>query len=260
MLWINKKIFLYIFLLSVLLSPLLVFAQYGMEVTAKGTIISENFKGGSLQALLGSILGMFLAFVGILFFVLVVYAGITWMTSAGNEEKVNKSKSIIIAATIGMIITFGSYSLVKLLFFTVGDYTSAPTNTTGKKDNCCLTEYANGTKGTSFDQTSLGCRETACVGDTACKIIESRYVEKKDICNADLFKKPTTGCVARSSGQLAIICDTASTPEGCRNVDVCEYKNNKCVPKQNDEEFCNGQNSNNCLTFNNICKQKEPEN
>lgn len=52
-----------------------------------------------------------LGLVGTIFFVLVVYAGILWMTAQGDEEKVTKAKSIITAAVIGMIVTLSAYAI-----------------------------------------------------------------------------------------------------------------------------------------------------
>src|SRR3989338_8316995 len=41
--------------------------------------------------------------VGILFFILMVYAGINWMTARENQEKATKARNTIIAAAIGLV-------------------------------------------------------------------------------------------------------------------------------------------------------------
>ena len=48
---------------------------------------------------------------GIVFFVLIVYAGIIWMTSGGNEQKVTQAKQTISSATVGLAIVMISYGL-----------------------------------------------------------------------------------------------------------------------------------------------------
>lgn len=64
---------------------------------------------------IGQIIGAVLAFVGIIFFVLMIYAGLMWMTARGNEEQVTKAKNLIGAAVIGMIIVFAAYAITAFI-------------------------------------------------------------------------------------------------------------------------------------------------
>ena len=52
-----------------------------------------------------------LSFLGVLFLILMIYGGFLWMTARGNEEQVTKSKNLIIAAVIGLIIVLASYAI-----------------------------------------------------------------------------------------------------------------------------------------------------
>ena len=63
----------------------------------------------------GSILGMVLSVFGIVFFCLVVFSGIQWMTAGGNEEKVEKAKDRIIRAAIGFGVIMMAWALTKFL-------------------------------------------------------------------------------------------------------------------------------------------------
>lgn len=45
-----------------------------------------------------------LSFVGIVFFILVIYGGFLWMTAGGNEEQVGKAKKILTNATVGLAV------------------------------------------------------------------------------------------------------------------------------------------------------------
>jgi hypothetical protein len=75
-----------------------------------------------------------LSLLGLIFVVLIIYAGFLWMTAAGNEEKIKKSKDIMIAAVIGLAIVLSAYAITifvfdKLLFGTgvdggTGGYTT----------------------------------------------------------------------------------------------------------------------------------------
>lgn len=70
----------------------------------------------SLPALIGALIGVFLSLIGIIFMILIMYGGFTWMTSMGNETKVLKAKKILINSIIGVIIVISSYAITKFVF------------------------------------------------------------------------------------------------------------------------------------------------
>jgi len=57
----------------------------------------------------GTVIGIILSFVGTIFFILIVFAGFSWMTAGGNEEKVSKSIKSLTNAIIGLLITVAAY-------------------------------------------------------------------------------------------------------------------------------------------------------
>lgn len=90
----------------------------GLETTAgkvdafkAQTISPDTF----LSSKVGTIIGLILSFIGVLFLILMIYAGITWMTSEGNEQKITQAKGLIINAIIGIIIVFAAYALTTFL-------------------------------------------------------------------------------------------------------------------------------------------------
>lgn len=64
-----------------------------------------------LSETVSEIIRVLLGFLGIIFLALIVYAGFMWMTSAGNEERVAKSKRIMSAAVIGLAIVLSAYAI-----------------------------------------------------------------------------------------------------------------------------------------------------
>lgn len=68
----------------------------------------------------GIILGSLLAFLGIVFMVLMVMAGLRWMTARGNEQEVEKAKKTIEGAAIGLLIVVLAYALVSLASYIIG--------------------------------------------------------------------------------------------------------------------------------------------
>ena len=65
----------------------------------------------SLTQIIGTVVGIALGLLGVIFLVLMIFAGYNWMTAQGEEEKVTKAKSTIIRAIVGIIIVVGSYAI-----------------------------------------------------------------------------------------------------------------------------------------------------
>lgn len=65
----------------------------------------------SPTALVTLIISAVLSILGIVFLVLIIYGGFTWMTAAGNEKGVAKAKNILMRATIGLVIVLFSYAI-----------------------------------------------------------------------------------------------------------------------------------------------------
>lgn len=59
----------------------------------------------------GGLVGLILSFVGIIFLVLTIYAGILWMTAQGDSAQVTKAKDLLINALVGLIIITAAYSI-----------------------------------------------------------------------------------------------------------------------------------------------------
>lgn len=59
----------------------------------------------------GILVRTLLSFLGVLFLLLVIYAGFTWMTAAGNSEKVDKAKTMMGQATVGIALILVAYLL-----------------------------------------------------------------------------------------------------------------------------------------------------
>jgi len=57
------------------------------------------------------IVNALLGFLGIIAILVVLWGGLRWMISGGNEEKVGEAKKIITAGIIGLIIIFTAYAI-----------------------------------------------------------------------------------------------------------------------------------------------------
>jgi hypothetical protein len=79
--------------------------------------------GASVSETVSLIITIVLGLLGILFLVLMVYAGFLWMTAQGDEEKVAKATKMITAAVIGLIIIIAAYSITYFIFNSLNDAT-----------------------------------------------------------------------------------------------------------------------------------------
>lgn len=66
----------------------------------------------------------FMSLLGILFICFVVFAGFTWMTAGGDEEKIRKAKSTLVTGVIGITIIFAAYSIAQFIILAFGCATS----------------------------------------------------------------------------------------------------------------------------------------
>ncbi len=63
----------------------------------------------------------FLGLLGIIFIILIVYAGYIWMMAQGNEEDIEKAKKIIRNSIIGLIIIIAAYSITYFVFSSLAE-------------------------------------------------------------------------------------------------------------------------------------------
>ena len=76
----------------------------------------SNVSDSTISNTLAAIIKVFLGFLGIIFIILVIWAGYNWMTAGGNEEKVTKARTTIFRAVIGLIIIVSAYAITHFVF------------------------------------------------------------------------------------------------------------------------------------------------
>lgn len=116
---------LFFFLLNLaLFSPLVVSAQ-GLK-NASGQLGTAAKRAGTegtgdLDSVVGSGIRTALTLVGLIFLILMVYAGFLWMTARGDDAKIDKAKDIVSASLIGLIIVMGAYAITTLVISRFGN-------------------------------------------------------------------------------------------------------------------------------------------
>lgn len=101
-------------LLALLVLPYLVFAQDPALDRLKTVGPAGGYaeaKEDSVAKITGTVIRAFLSLLGVIFIILIVYAGYHWMTAAGDEQKVQKAKDTIQRAIIGLIIVLAAFAI-----------------------------------------------------------------------------------------------------------------------------------------------------
>ena len=106
------KIKHYLWLLLLLL-PTAVLAQLskstGLDAAADNTgLIRET----DTRKLIAGVINSLLAFLGMLFTILIIYGGFRWMLSRGNSQQIEEAKEVIKNSTIGLAVVVFSYVIV----------------------------------------------------------------------------------------------------------------------------------------------------
>ena len=127
MFWQNKKNLLIIFLIILSAIGLAAKAESN-SITANNAFgyffgsaqktaeqmgyVANTTDGTSLLLIkVAALIGCALRLVGVIFLILMVYGGITWMTASGNDKSVEKAKGTISRAAIGLIIVILAYAI-----------------------------------------------------------------------------------------------------------------------------------------------------
>lgn len=71
-------------------------------------------------ALIGNIVKTLMGIVGVVAVLMLVWGGIMYMTSAGNDEKIGTAKKIITGAIIGLAISILAYTVVDFVIKAIG--------------------------------------------------------------------------------------------------------------------------------------------
>jgi uncharacterized protein YggT (Ycf19 family) len=82
--------------------------------------------------IVGGIITSVLSLMGVIFLVLMIYAGFNWMTARGEEEKVTKAKDTLTRAIIGLIIVLAAYAIS---YFVVSSLSSKVLNSPSDNTN-----------------------------------------------------------------------------------------------------------------------------
>ena len=118
-----------IFALGVFLSAPEVLAQSPLgNLEAVGNELSGGGGTQDLTTTIANVINFVLGLLGIIALILVIYAGFLWMFAGGDSTKVDKAKSLLLNAVIGLAIILAAYSITTFVFEALGEATGVNLN------------------------------------------------------------------------------------------------------------------------------------
>ena len=114
---LKEKLISFAAVICLVLLPVAVGAQLnadntGLKRAQAGTGLPSGCENQGAECVVGIIsrvIGVALAFVSLILFVIFIYAGFLWMTSGGSEDNVKKAQTMIKNAVMGLVVITLSY-------------------------------------------------------------------------------------------------------------------------------------------------------
>ncbi len=116
-------------LVTLLIGPHHLFAQTTFSIESVGSQVGLG--NADLQKTVLNIIRWALGFVTLVAVAYMIYGGYLWLTAAGNEQRVEKAKQVILQAAIGLVIILLAWAIVLFVVKTA-------TNVTGNNNPPCV--------------------------------------------------------------------------------------------------------------------------
>lgn len=156
---------LLIFALFAAAEPSYAAGDFGLKAAAPEALRTQT----SVPKIIGNVINAALGLVGVVFLILMIYAGIRWMTARGKSEYAETAKDTITRAIIGLIIIAAAYAITSFVLNRV----------TGSVDT-------TGSAGSSAPPAPSCVVGTPCTSDTDCNGGQCGFpdaITKKRLCS-----------------------------------------------------------------------------
>ncbi len=214
--------------------------------------------GTNLYATITNIIRWFIGFLGIIAVMLIIYAGFLWMTAAGNEQRIEKAKKVLIGALIGLLLIIFSFAIVSFIFNALTDITTPPGPNYVCDPPCAAGEYCCSygcsispcvpSSGDYFRITKtiptnkMGQEEEGVIRNVVIKVYFNKAIANTVTLNANNFKVEKVNNVDPNTGAL-----TAPTPP-LINSESRDFANDRRIVTFKDTDPCNNpENTPNCF-------------
>lgn len=80
-----------------------------------GFTVLKKVEATTIAAKIGSVINVFLGFVGAIATLYIIYGGFVWITAGGNQEQVTKARKYILNAALGLVVASIAYLIIALV-------------------------------------------------------------------------------------------------------------------------------------------------
>jgi len=108
---------------------------------------AESVSSLTISQKIGLIVSYALAFLGVIFLVLVVFSGFQWMTAGGNEEKITQARTRLINAVLGLTIILSAYAITYFVVDKLADTSGYSEGVMQTAEECDVSCCGGGTQG-----------------------------------------------------------------------------------------------------------------
>ncbi len=91
---------------------------------------TAGFAQTDLLTIVGNVIKVILGLLGVIFLILIIYAGFRWMTAGGDEKHIEKARKTLVNATIGIIIVLAAYGIATFILNALGAGSGSSSNST----------------------------------------------------------------------------------------------------------------------------------
>jgi len=115
-----KRLVIYSLALVALLSLCANFVSAGtaQDIASAGLTSTNTQVGlqeGDPAKTIGAALSVLLSILGLIFLIICVYAGSTWMTANGESDQVKKARGMLIEGALGLAVTLAAYAFTSFV-------------------------------------------------------------------------------------------------------------------------------------------------
>ena len=183
-----------------------------------------NLGSASPVSIIISIINWALGLLALVAIIVCLYAGFLWLTSGGNERRLEKAKKILIEGLIGLLIILAAWGIVLYVFRTVQDFTSGGAS--------CIADFPAGCTADQPFCCAGSCQANACGGGFPGGGDQTFYVKatiprsnaRAALCTiiGAQFNKPIDrGSVTNSTFYAEVLGDLEGNDATGRNGDAC---------------------------------------
>ncbi len=109
-----------IFTFLLFFSPVFAIEKFNNSLKEAGagtghTVVNPENADNQIYSSIGNTIKVLLGLVGIVFLILIIYAGYIWMLARGNEAEAQKAKDTLTRAIIGLFIVLSAYAITAFI-------------------------------------------------------------------------------------------------------------------------------------------------